>query len=40
MEIKRLYVLHRFHRRGLGLGRILLNEVLANARQEGIAEHS
>ena len=36
MEIKRLYVLHRFHQRGLG--RRLMNEILATARQDGIAE--
>jgi len=35
-EIKRLYVLHRFQRRGLG--HLLLNEVLEDARQTGIAE--
>lgn len=36
MEIKRLYVLHPFQRNGLG--RLLMNEVLAAARQSGIAE--
>src|SRR6516165_1237789 len=36
MEIKRLYILHRFQRRGPG--RLLLNEILAHARQAGIAE--
>jgi diamine N-acetyltransferase len=36
VEIKRLYVLHRFQRNGLG--RLLMNEVLAVARQNGIAE--
>jgi ribosomal protein S18 acetylase RimI-like enzyme len=36
IEIKRLYVLNRFHKRGLGS--CLLNEVLAHARQTGIAE--
>jgi len=36
MEIKRLYVLHRFQRRGLG--HLLLNEALEDARQTGIAE--
>ena len=35
MEIKRLYLLHRFHRRGLG--HLLLNEILATARKVGIA---
>ena len=34
MEIKRLYLLHRFHRRGLG--RLLLNEILVTARKVGI----
>jgi diamine N-acetyltransferase len=29
-ELKRLYILYRFH--GLGLGRMLMNEVLAHAR--------
>lgn len=36
MEIKRLYVLHRFQQRGLG--RLLMDEILATARQDGIAE--
>jgi ribosomal protein S18 acetylase RimI-like enzyme len=36
MEIKRLYVLHRFQ--GNGLGGLLMNEILAAARQSGIAE--
>jgi diamine N-acetyltransferase len=35
MEIKRLYLLHRFHRRGLG--HLLLNEILTTARKAGIA---
>jgi ribosomal protein S18 acetylase RimI-like enzyme len=36
IEIKRLYVLHRFHQNGLG--HLLMNEILATARHEGIAE--
>jgi ribosomal protein S18 acetylase RimI-like enzyme len=36
IEIKRLYVLHRFHQNGLG--HQLLNEILATARHQGIAE--
>jgi diamine N-acetyltransferase len=36
MEIKRLYVLHRFQHRGLG--RLLMNQILATARQDGIRE--
>ena len=36
MEIKRLYVLHRLERKGLGPP--LLNEVLEDARRAGIAE--
>ena len=35
MEIKRLYLLYRFHRNGLG--RLLMNEVLATARKNRIA---
>jgi diamine N-acetyltransferase len=35
MEIRRLYLLHRFHRRGLG--HLLLNEILTTARKVGIA---
>ena len=36
MEIKRLYILHRFQR--CGLGRQLTYEILTAARQDGIAE--
>lgn len=36
VEIKRLYVLHRFQQNGLG--HLLMNEILATARQDGIAE--
>jgi diamine N-acetyltransferase len=36
MELKRLYVLHRFQRNSLG--RLLMNEGLATARQTAIAE--
>jgi GNAT superfamily N-acetyltransferase len=36
IEIKRLYLLHRFHRNGLG--QLLLNEILATACQSGIFE--
>lgn len=35
MEIKRLYLLHRCHQRGLG--HLLLNEILTTARKVGIA---
>jgi GNAT superfamily N-acetyltransferase len=35
MEIKRLYLLHRFHRRGLG--HLLLKEILTTARKVGTA---
>jgi diamine N-acetyltransferase len=35
-EIKRLYVLHRFQRNGLG--HRLMNEILATARDDGISE--
>jgi hypothetical protein len=36
IEIKRLYVLHRFQQKGLGY--LLLNEVLASARHDGVSE--
>lgn len=36
IEIKRLYVLHRFQQNGLG--RLLMNEILAAARHDGIPE--
>jgi ribosomal protein S18 acetylase RimI-like enzyme len=36
IEIQRLYVLHRFHRSGLG--RLLMKEILGAARQDGNAE--
>jgi ribosomal protein S18 acetylase RimI-like enzyme len=36
MEIKHFYVFHRFH--GSGLGRLLMDEALATARRNGVAE--
>lgn len=36
IEVKRLYVLHRFQQNGLG--HLLMNEILATAHHEGIAE--
>ncbi len=36
VEIKRLYVLHRFQQNGLG--HLLMNEILSTARHDGIAE--
>ncbi len=36
MEIRHFYVFHRFH--GNGLGKLLMNEALATARRNGIAE--
>lgn len=36
IEVKRLYVLHRFQENGLG--HLLMNEILATAHHEGIAE--
>jgi len=36
MEIKRLYLLYRFHRNGLG--QLLMNEILATARRNRVAE--
>lgn len=36
MEIRHFYVFHRFHRNGLGT--LLMNEALARARRNGVAE--